>query len=80
MQLCSDTDNDSEELAATPKAVKTVMDETKTKRTPPPGLHRHPDPPQPHRMMPPVWKQRTQRLCANCLLRWLAHRRKFWTP
>ncbi|WP_434006065.1 DUF4376 domain-containing protein [Escherichia coli] len=30
-QLCSDTDNDSEELAATPKAVKTVMDETKTK-------------------------------------------------
>lgn len=31
MQLCSDTDNDSEELAATPKAVKTVMDETKTK-------------------------------------------------
>ena len=31
VQLCSDTDNDSEELAATPKAVKTVMDETKTK-------------------------------------------------
>ncbi|EPF3856289.1 MULTISPECIES: DUF4376 domain-containing protein [Enterobacteriaceae] len=30
-QLCSDTDNDSEVLAATPKAVKTVMDETKTK-------------------------------------------------
>ncbi|EPD5928459.1 DUF4376 domain-containing protein [Escherichia coli] len=30
-QLCSDTDNDSEELAATPKAVKTVTDETKTK-------------------------------------------------
>ncbi|WP_236265668.1 phage tail protein, partial [Escherichia coli] len=29
VQLCSDTDNDSEELAATPKAVKTVMDETK---------------------------------------------------
>ncbi len=32
MQLCSDTDNDSDdELAATPKAVKAVMDETKTK-------------------------------------------------
>ncbi|HAW0750682.1 TPA: shikimate transporter, partial [Escherichia coli] len=31
VQLCSDTDNDSEELAATPKAVKAVMDETKTK-------------------------------------------------
>ncbi|MBT9224301.1 phage tail protein, partial [Escherichia coli] len=31
MQLCSDTDNDSEELAATPKAVKVVMDETNTK-------------------------------------------------
>ncbi|ENT7523228.1 prophage tail fiber N-terminal domain-containing protein [Escherichia coli] len=31
VQLCSDTDNDSEELAATPKAIKTVMDETKTK-------------------------------------------------
>ncbi|EJQ0321526.1 prophage tail fiber N-terminal domain-containing protein [Escherichia coli] len=31
VQLCSDTDNDSEELAATPKAVKTVMDEAKTK-------------------------------------------------
>ncbi|EOT2840659.1 prophage tail fiber N-terminal domain-containing protein, partial [Escherichia coli] len=31
VQLCSDTDNNSEELAATPKAVKTVMDETKTK-------------------------------------------------
>ncbi|EMV5796914.1 prophage tail fiber N-terminal domain-containing protein [Escherichia coli] len=31
VQLCSDTDNDSEELAATPKAVKTVMGETKTK-------------------------------------------------
>ncbi|HBA8335410.1 TPA: shikimate transporter [Escherichia coli] len=31
VQLCSDTGNDSEELAATPKAVKTVMDETKTK-------------------------------------------------
>ncbi|WP_105481634.1 prophage tail fiber N-terminal domain-containing protein [Escherichia coli] len=31
VQLCSDTDNDSEELAATPKAVKIVMDETKTK-------------------------------------------------
>lgn len=31
VQLCSDTDNDSEELAATPKAVKTIMDETKTK-------------------------------------------------
>ncbi len=31
VQLSSDTDNDSEELAATPKAVKTVMDETKTK-------------------------------------------------
>ncbi|EOW5620332.1 prophage tail fiber N-terminal domain-containing protein [Escherichia coli O2,50:H32] len=31
VQLCSDTDNGSEELAATPKAVKTVMDETKTK-------------------------------------------------
>ena len=31
VQLCSDTDNDSEELAATPKPVKTVMDETKTK-------------------------------------------------
>lgn len=31
VQLCSDTDNDSEELAVTPKAVKTVMDETKTK-------------------------------------------------
>ncbi|EMW4409244.1 prophage tail fiber N-terminal domain-containing protein [Escherichia coli] len=31
VQLCSDTDNDSEEQAATPKAVKTVMDETKTK-------------------------------------------------
>lgn len=31
VQLCSDTDNDSEELAATPKAVKTVMDETNTK-------------------------------------------------
>ncbi|EPD0988475.1 prophage tail fiber N-terminal domain-containing protein [Escherichia coli] len=31
VQLCSDTDNDSEGLAATPKAVKTVMDETKTK-------------------------------------------------
>ncbi|GAB5125655.1 TPA: prophage tail fiber N-terminal domain-containing protein [Escherichia coli] len=31
VQLCSDTDNDSEELAATPKAVKTVMEETKTK-------------------------------------------------
>ncbi|EFJ0451166.1 TPA: phage tail protein [Escherichia coli] len=31
VQLCSDTDNDSEELAATSKAVKTVMDETKTK-------------------------------------------------
>ncbi|GDL80180.1 phage tail protein [Escherichia coli] len=31
VQLCSDTDNDSEELAATPKAVKDVMDETKTK-------------------------------------------------
>ncbi|EIQ2001144.1 prophage tail fiber N-terminal domain-containing protein [Escherichia coli] len=31
VQLCSDTDNDSEELAATPKAVKSVMDETKTK-------------------------------------------------
>lgn len=31
VQLCSDTDNDSEELAATPKAVKIVMDEAKTK-------------------------------------------------
>ncbi|HBZ8281275.1 TPA: prophage tail fiber N-terminal domain-containing protein [Escherichia coli] len=31
VQLCSDTDNDSEKLAATPKAVKAVMDETKTK-------------------------------------------------
>ncbi len=31
VQLCSDTDNDSDELAATPKAVKAVMDETKTK-------------------------------------------------
>ncbi|HEM0053499.1 TPA: prophage tail fiber N-terminal domain-containing protein [Escherichia coli] len=31
VQLCSDTDNDSEEQAATPKAVKAVMDETKTK-------------------------------------------------
>ncbi|EEX5264142.1 TPA: phage tail protein [Escherichia coli] len=31
VQLCSDTDNGSEELAATPKAVKTVMEETKTK-------------------------------------------------
>uniref|UniRef100_UPI00201CBDC1 prophage tail fiber N-terminal domain-containing protein n=5 Tax=Escherichia coli TaxID=562 RepID=UPI00201CBDC1 len=31
VQLCSDTDNDSEELAATSKAVKAVMDETKTK-------------------------------------------------
>ena len=31
VQLSSDTDNDSEELAATSKAVKTVMDETKTK-------------------------------------------------
>ncbi|EGJ5017149.1 phage tail protein, partial [Escherichia coli] len=31
VQLCSDTDNGSEELAATPKAVKSVMDETKTK-------------------------------------------------
>ena len=31
VQLCSDKDNDSEELAATPMAVKTVMDETKTK-------------------------------------------------
>ncbi|HAW7791636.1 TPA: phage tail protein [Escherichia coli] len=31
VQLCSDTDNNSEELAATPKAVKTVIDETKTK-------------------------------------------------
>ncbi|EPR6207420.1 prophage tail fiber N-terminal domain-containing protein [Escherichia coli] len=31
VQLCSDTDNDSEELAATPKAIKAVMDETKTK-------------------------------------------------
>ncbi|HAM2839930.1 TPA: phage tail protein, partial [Escherichia coli] len=31
VQLCSDTDNDSEELAATPKAVRTVMEETKTK-------------------------------------------------
>ncbi|EFE8994006.1 phage tail protein [Escherichia coli] len=31
VQLCSDTDNDSEELAATPKAVKVVMDETNTK-------------------------------------------------
>ncbi|EOT2531156.1 prophage tail fiber N-terminal domain-containing protein [Escherichia coli] len=31
VQLCSDTGNDSEELAATPKAVKAVMDETKTK-------------------------------------------------
>ncbi|HFP5222318.1 TPA: prophage tail fiber N-terminal domain-containing protein [Escherichia coli] len=31
VQLCSDTDNDSEELAATPKAVKDVMDEAKTK-------------------------------------------------
>ncbi|WP_105491538.1 prophage tail fiber N-terminal domain-containing protein [Escherichia coli] len=31
VQLCSDTDNDSEELAATAKAVKAVMDETKTK-------------------------------------------------
>lgn len=31
MQLSSATDSDSEELAATPKAVKTVMDETKTK-------------------------------------------------
>ncbi|EGJ4498919.1 phage tail protein, partial [Escherichia coli] len=30
VQLCSDTDNGSEELAATPKAVKSVMDETKT--------------------------------------------------
>lgn len=31
VQLCSDTDNDSEELAATPKAVKTVMDEVRKK-------------------------------------------------
>ncbi|EKQ3942012.1 prophage tail fiber N-terminal domain-containing protein [Salmonella enterica] len=31
VQLCSATDNDSEALAATPKAVKTVMDEVKTK-------------------------------------------------
>ncbi|HAX5100539.1 TPA: phage tail protein [Escherichia coli] len=31
VQLCSDTDNDSEEQAATPRAVKNVMDETKTK-------------------------------------------------
>ncbi|HHX2596656.1 TPA: prophage tail fiber N-terminal domain-containing protein, partial [Escherichia coli] len=31
VQLCSDTDNDSEELAATPKAVKDVMEEAKTK-------------------------------------------------
>ncbi|WP_407904890.1 prophage tail fiber N-terminal domain-containing protein [Escherichia coli] len=31
VQLCSDTDRDSEELAATPKAVKAVMDEVKTK-------------------------------------------------
>ncbi|EAA8631129.1 phage tail protein [Salmonella enterica subsp. enterica] len=31
VQLCSATDNDSEVLAATPKAVKTVMDEVKTK-------------------------------------------------
>ncbi|EPC0935061.1 prophage tail fiber N-terminal domain-containing protein [Escherichia coli] len=31
VQLCSDTDNDSEELAATPKAVRAVMDEAKTK-------------------------------------------------
>ncbi|HAX5099012.1 TPA: phage tail protein [Escherichia coli] len=31
VQLCSDTDNDSEELAATARAVKNVMDETKTK-------------------------------------------------
>ncbi|HHI2871606.1 TPA: prophage tail fiber N-terminal domain-containing protein [Escherichia coli] len=31
VQLCSDTDNDSEELAATPKAVKVVMDETNKK-------------------------------------------------
>ena len=31
VQLSSDTDNDSEELAATSKAVKIVMDETKTK-------------------------------------------------
>ncbi|EHK3002037.1 prophage tail fiber N-terminal domain-containing protein [Salmonella enterica subsp. enterica serovar Poona] len=31
VQLCSATGNDSEALAATPKAVKTVMDEVKTK-------------------------------------------------
>ncbi|EHA9400147.1 phage tail protein [Salmonella enterica subsp. enterica serovar Newport] len=31
VQLCSATDNDSEALAATPKAVKTVMDEVKDK-------------------------------------------------
>ncbi|EDH8261246.1 phage tail protein [Salmonella enterica subsp. enterica] len=31
VQLCSATDNDSEALAATPKAVKTVMDEVKEK-------------------------------------------------
>lgn len=31
VQLCSDTDNDSEEQAATPKAVKIVMDEVKEK-------------------------------------------------
>lgn len=31
VQLSSDTDSDSEELAATPKAVKTVMDEVKNK-------------------------------------------------
>ena len=31
VQLCSDTDNDTEELAATPKAVKAVMDEVKGK-------------------------------------------------
>ncbi|EBA4514683.1 phage tail protein [Salmonella enterica] len=31
VQLCSATDNDSEALAATPKAVKTVMDEVKIK-------------------------------------------------
>ncbi|EHJ6419242.1 prophage tail fiber N-terminal domain-containing protein [Salmonella enterica subsp. enterica serovar Chester] len=31
VQLCSDTDSDSEDLAATPRAVKAVMDETKTK-------------------------------------------------
>ena len=79
VQLCSDTDNDSEELAATPKAVKAVMDETKTKAPLDSPAFTGTPPHQPHRTMQPVWKQRTRHLSANCSLRWLARHRKPWT-